>query len=394
MCQLTLYHLNKDFDITSDEVKKDIRNFMYITSIINSQEHPDGHGINFVSGKSNRNFTLQSEKSGISGEIVRMLDKKNLDITSPIIFHVRKASTRYSKKDNLKENAHPFEGEEFVLAHNGTFTGQPIVAEKDEDIIDSRIFHRELEKNWKEKDKEDDVTKVLQKTVNSFAGKMALIFRQKSTNEVFVIRNGRADLHKAALKYKGKVVGYALNTELSPMMRINNLGIRFSDFAFDLKEAPKQIETMTLFKVGNDDLEKVGNIYEYIAPIRNVGHHKRGNVVNSQNHVVNNTSGINLNWLVKEFMPATRLSIPEVNFLFTMVGCPLPYITSSEEYDLAEKKLKVLFQTHYRKAKRLLMDDIYLQGVTLQEFHQNYSFPYFILTVKELKAIKQEVLNG
>jgi len=377
------------------EVKKDIRNFLYIISIINSEDHPNGHGINFVSAKSKRNFTLTSEKNGITGDIVRKMDTKNLDLLTPLIFHTRKASTKYSKEPVIVENAHPFEGDEFVLAHNGTFTGKHIVAEKDDKIIDSMIFHRELEKNWKEKGKEDGVLEVLQTTLDDFSGKMALLFRQKSTNEVFAVRNGRADLHKTSLLYKGKVVGYALNTEKFPLYLINNLGIRFSDFGFKVKEI-ENIEVMSLFKAGNKDLEKIGDITAYIPPVRN--RTQNSHIKSPHRFPVTqqpiNTSGINLKWLVEEFIPVTRLSIPEVSLLFTIMGFPLPYIINRKQFKKGEKKIKQLFNKYYRKTKGEIMDDIYKAGVTLQEFHQNYTFPYFLLSTQELEKIKKEVLGG
>jgi len=394
MCQLTLLCFHDDFDMNTPEVKKDIRNFLYITSVINSEDHPDGHGVNFVSAKSKRNFTLQSALNGITGDIVRKMDTKNLDLTSPLIFHTRKASTVYSKKPILEENAHPFEGDEFVLAHNGTFTGKHIVAEKDDKIIDSMVFHRELEKNWVKKGEKDGVLEVLQKTVNDFSGKMALLFRQKSTNEVFVVRNGRADLHKTPLRYKGKVVGYALNTEKFPIYLINNLGIRFSDFGFNVKEI-ENIEEMSLFKAGNKDLEKIDDITVYVAPVAKREHHShRGSPHRFPAQQAVNTSGINLKWLIDEFIPVTRLSIPEVNLLFTLVGFPLPYIMNRKEFRKAEKMIKQIFNKYYRKEKGKLLDDIYTAGVTIQEFHQNYTFPYFLLSIKELEKIKEEVLSG
>lgn len=396
MCQLTLYSFNKDFDMNTDEVRKDIRNLLYITSVINSQNHPDGHGVNFVSAKSGRNFVIKSERSGLSGEVVRAMDKKNLDLTSPIIFHVRKASTRYAKEPNHEANTHPFEGEEFILAHNGTFSGEHITENKDKTIIDSRIFHRELEKNWKEKGEKDKLLDVLQKTYEDFSGKMALLFRQKSTGDVFVVKNDRAELHKTALKYKGKVVGFVLNTEVFSMYNTNNLSQRFTDFTFDLKVAPKEIEDLTLYKVGEGDLEQVGRIHEYISKItpstvKSSKNSSKGVPISGS---VTNTSGLDLSWLIKQFIPVTNLSIPEVNLLFTIAGFPLPYINSRKQYLKAEKKIKAMFNSYYRKAKKEIIEEIYDAGVTLQEFHQKYAFPYFILSVKELKEIKKEVMHG
>jgi len=396
MCQLTLFNFHKDFNINDPEIKSQLHHLLYITSVVNAREHGDGHGLSVFSKRSKKDIVLKSKKTGIIGNVIEELESKKISLTSPILFHVRKASATYKKEELLDENAHPFEGDNFVLAHNGTFSGELITAEKDKSIIDSRIFHKELEKNWAEKEADEDMIKVLQKTIDDFTGKMALIFRNKTDGEYYVVRNSRADLHKVDIKFKGEVVGYLINTEKFPIFNINNLAYRFTDFTFELKEEPKLIEVMSLFKVGEKDLEKVGNM-SYTSTTtypnnvaRNRGQRNRA----GYDATIHNSSGVDLSWVVKEFLPATKLSIPELNLLFTTMGFPLPYMKNAKEYKKAEKELKALFTKHYRKEKRKVLEEILTFGITPQEFHTTYAFPYFILETRELKKIKREVMNG
>lgn len=395
MCQLTLLNFHEDFDLNDPEIKKQFYDLMYFISVVNAREHPDGHGLYVFDSKSGKDIIIKTKENGILGTVVEELEKKKLTLSSPILFHVRKASAVYKKETLLDENAHPFEGENFILAHNGTFSGEHVTAEKDNSFIDSRIFHRELEKNWKEKDKKDSFTKVLQKTIDDFSGKMALMIRKKDTKEFFVLRNSRADLHKTSIKYKGEVVGYIINTEEAPMYSINNLAYRFTDFTFDFLKSPENIKDMVLFKVGDKDLVKVDDIKYTAATTTYYGAKDYPKTRTKHTSNVNSgTSGVDVSWLIKDFIPATKLSLAEVNLLFSVYGFPIPYIKTGKEYRKAENKVKKLFNEHYRKEKRKIIEELFDFGVTLQDFHESYAFPYFILTEQELKKIKKEVIHG
>lgn len=393
MCQLTLYKFHEDFDINKEEIKKDFLNLLYLTSVVNARDHGHGHGLTLYDKKSKRHLVIKSKKSGIVGTAVENLQLEEVVIGSHVAFHVRKVSAKYSKDEILKENAHPFEGENFILMHNGTVGGKHVTAEKNKTIIDSRIFHRELEKNWKEKKEKEGIPEVIQKTINDFSGKMAYIIVQKSTGKVFVLRNKRADLHKFPILYKKKVVGYGINTELYPIYSINNLAYRFTNFTFDLaKEAPKMIEDSVIFEAKEKDLETVSKFsmyetnYGYTYTTRNSRNHTR--------KALKSISEVDLSWIIEDFLYATKLSVPELNLLSTIFGIPIPYIKNTDQFVLLEDKLKDFFQRYFRKQKRIVMDEIVKEGVTIEDFHKYYSFPYFILSTKELEQIKQEIVNG
>lgn len=393
MCQLTLYNFHEDFDINDKEVKKALINLLYITSVENAREHGDGHGVAVFNTKTKKDVVIKTKRNGITGDAIVQLDKLNIPLGNQIIFHVRKASVKYKADDLLDANAHPFEGENFILAHNGTLTGKHITAETSKTKIDSAIFHEQLEKNWTEAEKDDTMLSVLQKTYDDFAGKMALLFKHKKTGKVYAVRNTRADLHKTDIFYKGKVVGYVINTEEMPFYLINNLAIRFSGFTFDLSEDPKNIETLALFEVQDKDLLKLGDIKNTVTT-HTTTTHNRNYAARERRKSGVTSAGIKLDWLVNDFIDTTRLSIPEVNLLFTLYGYPLPYIKNKEDYERGEKKIKELFGKHYRKEKKLIVEEIMKAGVSLQEFHQTFQFPYFILSTKELTAIKEEIVNG
>ena len=127
MCQLTLFNFFDDFDLNDEEVKKDLLNLLYTTSVINAQDHRDGHGLNVFSKRSKKNITIRSEKTGMLGTVIKQLEGKKVSLTSPIIFHVRKASVRYIKDENLVENAHPFEGENFFTIMYQVFYRDPVL---------------------------------------------------------------------------------------------------------------------------------------------------------------------------------------------------------------------------------------------------------------------------
>lgn len=404
MCQLSLLNFHEDFDLTDPEIKDELHNLLWILSIVNAQDHRDGHGITFYDKKSKKNVLLKTEKTGTIGTIVEQLDSKDVELTSPIIFHVRAASSKYKKDDVIKEKAHPFEGDNFILAHNGTFRGKHVTANKDDDLIDSQIFHRELEKRWKNKEQKETIEDVLQDVLDDFSGKFALLFKNKNSNKSYVIRGYSADLHKVEIKYKDKVVGYFINTEKDPIYIINNMSYRFLNFTFDLKESPETLDRYKLFEVGEKDLLEVGKINYFantaVTVYNNARQYNRGrkSATRTRSKVkkgdLEDINGLDLDWLINDFMSATKLSIPEVNLIFTLLGFPIPYIQNKAQYINVENKLKRLFNKHYRKEKREIITDIVKSGVTIQEFHELYTFPYFILETEELNNIKKDLING
>jgi len=394
MCQLTLYNFHEDFNINDKDVRKALINLLYITSVENAREHGDGHGIAVFDTNSKKDVIIKTKKNGITGDAIVQLDKLNIPLGNQIIFHVRKASVKYKTDELLDANSHPFEGKNFILAHNGTFTGKHITAESNKTKIDSAVFHEELEKNWIEKSDDDTMLSILQKTYDDFSGKMALLFKHKETGKVYVVRNSRADLHKTDILYKGKVVGYIINTEELPMYLINNLSIRFSGFTFDLQKDPKNIETLALFEIQDKDIFKLGDIKNTVTTV-NTSHNQRATYPSRGRGASKiKTSGIDLDWIVNDFIDTTMLSLPEVNLLFTLYGNPLGYMKSKKQYQKAEKKIKTLFNEYYRKEKKNIIEEIIDAGVSLQEFHSTFQFPYFILSIKELKGIKKEIVNG
>ena len=400
MCQLTLLNFHNDFDISKPAIQEELNKLFFALSVINSQEHSDGHGMAFLDGKTGAHVVLKSERSGLVGTVPDICKKEGYVLTSPIMFHVRKVSVRYTKNEILEENAHPFNGEHFVLAHNGTFSGELITANKDDKVIDSQVFHNKLESMWKERDKKDKFVDVLQKTLDLFEGKFALIVRHKKAGKIYVVRGYLTDLHIVDVRYKGKKVGYLINTEDDPLFPINNLCYRFTNFTFDLSEDPKELEKYKVYEVGSENLIEIGEIKDYVkttVTVYNRGRHvatPRKSTDSSTTKGDLEKTGINPKWLVEEFMGATKLSVPEVNLMFTIMGFPIPYIKNKKEYLKAETKLKELFKDHYRKEKRKILTEIVTSGTTLQEFHQTYAFPYFMLSTKELKTIKEEVING
>ena len=134
----------------------------------------------------------------------------------PIIAHVRAASVGTEVN---KENAHPFETKDFILAHNGTleFRKKEIkeewdkMCEEDEtlkDKIDSEKFIIFLQKRYDES-KNKKFCEVIKGVANEFYGKFAFMIYAKQEDIYYIIRGRSATLHACQiLKDKNRKVKY------------------------------------------------------------------------------------------------------------------------------------------------------------------------------------------
>lgn len=143
--------------------------------------------------------------------------------TSPVMAHVRLASKGVKVE---QKNVHPFEGEHFVLAHNGTLW------EKNEKVVqvygvdsrdsDSLRFLTELEKNY---DAEKSMVEMVDKTMENFSGKFAFLIFNKVTKKYYAFRGKTADLHYVYVKDSatGETLGYIVNTQKKDLELSENL---------------------------------------------------------------------------------------------------------------------------------------------------------------------------
>lgn len=211
----------------------------------------------------------------------------------PVAFHVRAASRGIAVNE---ENAHPFNGEFYILMHNGSLAN--LGSKKDEDPAWFSRFWSKSDKENVDSDslnflKEMDAIKkenihlpfveIINKTMQKFEGKFAFIILDKSDNTFYIIRGITAPLYISYF-YKdlrededldsNKVPkkspdGYVINTNKNTLLYSINLYKNVKNLLYKGTEniffsEPALIEKESIYKAGEIDIVKIGDIKENI----------------------------------------------------------------------------------------------------------------------------------
>ena len=178
MCQLT--YINCD----DTQLQKTI---LYLLLYNNSSlNNKDGFGF-FIQGT---NTIIRSPNDFTNSNIRSSLH--SITTKNPIMAHVRSAFSGIGGKQLGIEFNHPFDGNFFILEHNGVLQYKDTEREVPKDKIDSQIFLQELDKAY---EMDTDVIRALQTTMELFTGKFAFIIFNKSSNKYYAVRGKTADLH-------------------------------------------------------------------------------------------------------------------------------------------------------------------------------------------------------
>jgi len=242
MCQLTLVKT----------VNADLTKFISINAaVINPLKakmdektgHVDGYG-HFI----NRSSLWKTEFSG------HEINFSSVKFTNdPAIIHVR----RVSRGIISKENAHPFEFDYFVAAHNGTLSGGFLDVK--ETTTDSYQFFKHANDLIKE-NPELSVLEAFKKSYDEIdGGKFAFLVFDKRDNVYYVIR-GKATLFVSYIKSKNdKTVGIIVNTERDSLLM--NLYLIRAHYGYAYTE-PELLSDNTIYKLNEEEikLEKVPGI--------------------------------------------------------------------------------------------------------------------------------------
>lgn len=349
--------------------------------------HHDGWGI-YTGGrlfKTEMNAQLTSDIGTLVNDICK--DK------SPVISHVRLASIG-SKVSN--DNSHPFETENFVLAHNGTLTVKKDSEddvnkikkkhEKDE-AIDSEVFAICLEDGYI---KEKNFVALLKKTMNMFCGKFAFIIYCKPENVYYIIRGKTAELHCVNFYSGNKAVGFVVNTEKVSLDRtaqlfecsLQSVGVEISNS--EIVELDKE----TIYKYSAYKAHKVGEIKENEKEVTPFFSHDRsyttkrnsfGNSTYVSDRVFATTKS-----LIK-FMKKYYLSLEDLDKIFY-------YTMNKGILTIEEEDLELFFEKITSKlgvSKKFVGDveDILypnkLQAIPFRFYTDNgFTFPY--MTIKDM----------
>jgi predicted glutamine amidotransferase len=263
MCQLTLVNLRD---------KKLNQIFLAPQLQINSIGNTDGTGF-FALNKGEGGVLY---KTAVSADCLDELGwdlKVNINSDRPIIAHVRAASTGIVVKD---ENAHPFEGKRFVLAHNGRL--YPIGAtvsynSRNDDTgleSDSLTFLNSLEAKALEKPTVPFL-ELITDTMKGYMGKFALLIYDKKNDKHYVVRGSSADLHiihVGTCPIEGGTIeyfGYVVNTKKTSLKESSTIAVQMGAmignkrlFLSEVTELDKE----SVYEVCGKDLVKIGEIKE------------------------------------------------------------------------------------------------------------------------------------
>lgn len=262
MCQLTVANLNNiEYN----------RLYLAVQMTLNSKDHQDGagfwNGVKYYKQKTmpRLNYNFGTNLSAI------------ITTPYPAFGHVRKASLIKGQKIVSPENSHPFVGERFILAHNGTLDPKEykMWSEFPTVEIDTALFASFLEKNAKQ-NPDKLFLDLLKSTYNDFSGKFAFIITDRKTDTNYIIRGFTASLFKYDVEICRKKkdgseevinTGFVINTEKDDLQAgiilfsnllqtIYGVYVKYDDARFS------ELEKETAFKLSGNTLEKIGEIKE------------------------------------------------------------------------------------------------------------------------------------
>jgi predicted glutamine amidotransferase len=261
MCQLILVNMGSP-----------VLNRLFLTPLLQIDSIGNGDGTGWLAVDKGEYSVFKSKESA------SQLDDLGLDVRAyvtsknPVLAHVRAASKGI---DVEEKNAHPFQGERFVLAHNGRLYPKEEkvtynATDNTSSTSDSLIFLKRLEKDAK-KNPELDFPTLLNNTMKEFKGKFALLIYDSLTNIHYVIRGTSADLHMMKVKrisMDGKTTteaGYIVNTRKNSLSDAVDISVQIVQTVMGDRLAADtivELDKNTIYRVDKDELVKVGDIPE------------------------------------------------------------------------------------------------------------------------------------
>ena len=266
MCQLTLVN-------TGSELINKI--FLSTLLQLDSLNNSDGTGfLSIIPGKKTNKYILY--KTELAADRIEELGweiRANISSNLPIMGHVRAASKGIEVK---RENSHPFDGERFILAHNGR------LYKKDEEVTwaatnddtsiasDSLVFLQSLDKCAK-KNPSMPFLQIIQKTMVDYKGKFALLIYDKLDGKFYVCRGSSADLHVqkvfTAPEEGGELqpIGFIVNTKRMSLSDASTISAPIAQIATNTRIFLDKIEELdkeSVYEVNGVNLVKLGELKE------------------------------------------------------------------------------------------------------------------------------------
>jgi predicted glutamine amidotransferase len=374
MCQLTFCKIN---------IPAQTEMFSILSLICNTFiSHHDGWGI-FGGGK----IFKTHMNAQLTTDIGKIIEEYHVR-TSPIISHVRLASFGTTISS---DNSHPFETDNFVLAHNGTL----VVKKKSEvtideikkknvtkaDVIDSEIFTFALESEYA---KVKDVPTALKNAMDMFCGKFAFMIYCKPENQYYIVRGKTAELCFTVFSREETIIGIAVNTEKDSLNRTIHL---FSNLllgsGIEVEYTPiEELNKETIYLYKASKLIKVGEIKESEKETIPFSSNWDYSTVKKTTY---KHSSIDIGVINKtiNFMEEFYLSVDDIDrLLFFTVEKGILTIEESDMDDFLTKVIpRLTTSKHFRKDVGKLIEKYKFPFIPFDFYKENnHQYPYMLIT--------------
>ena len=260
MCQLSLVNLGNPK-----------LNQIFLSTLLQVDSTGNADGTGFLSVNEKHYDIWKTKEAADNIGNLGMALRKMITGKYPVMAHVRAASKGIVVTN---ENAHPFDGERFCLAHNGRLYG------KDEQVSwsyvsddaglesDSLKFLAALDKTAKDFP-DTSVPEMLVATMSDYKGKFALLIYDKVGDKHYIARGKTADLHIVRI-YEGseddKVqVGFIINTRKNSLLDALTISSQICQIVSESHlsySTVDELEAESIFEVEGCDIKKVGDIKE------------------------------------------------------------------------------------------------------------------------------------
>ena len=327
MCQLTLVNLN-DVELN----KLFLSTALQINSSVGNRDGTGFMVINEPKPKRLETVLWKTKESAESIEDLGIEIRNTVSTKYPIMAHVRAASRGIAVTN---DNVHPFEGDRFYLAHNGTLYGKDeIISWAGNDDVglesDSLTFLKSLEAEAKA-NKKTSIVELLNSVMGNYKGKFAFLIYDTFYDTHYVIRGSTADLHIAnVLVVSGEeieCVGFVVNTKKNCLEDALMLFSQTAQIVTGKQYAFAKVEELdknTIYEVNGITLVKVGELKEnpvtytaYTTYSPYAGMAGAGTGTHAGAVYVDNTVAIwKLSDRISRFMEDHFLSIVDIDALF------------------------------------------------------------------------------
>ena len=383
MCQLTLVNLGN----------KELNKLYLTTQLLLNTTYTNKDGFGIFSPGSPIYKTEKDPHSIVYGHKINQIIKND----SPVIAHVRFATYTNNVKVVDVDQSHPFESNNFILAHNGTLelkNLKEMSADKYKGLIDSQIFLHRMEEILSSKSKKFPIENLLPLVMGEFYGKFAFLIYDKRTKQFYASRGNSAKINAAVLTLDKNQVGLILNTDdkdleknfdfFENLVAVNGLSLNYDDITFT------EMVRESIVKINGDgSWSKIGEVRENYKPAAQTEYRSR-------------------NWTQTEYwkndeikdhfkeLDNIPLSITELDELsLEIFGKGLIYLEDDELNNFCEiaKKIGKFSQSGKKKIWEKIKIKSGLKDSVLCIRH-NLQYPYMLNTIKLLGDVNKHYDNS